>query len=224
MSSKPAPASTSSRSEKKASTRAALKKAALACFAELGFRDAQIGDIARRAGVAHGTFYVHFASKEELVDELLAEFNRALVERLERAWREQDAADPRATARRLAEICLDHWRRERELLAAFAERAGAAASLPALRDGINPPVADFLAARLRDLAAAGGAPLPQADLVAHALLGLWTRVGLQYLFGPKVSRAQAVEVLASLSLGALAAVVPALRPAVFSGAGPRGQS
>ena len=36
-----------------------LKQAARACFAERGYAATQVGDLARRAGVAHGTFYVH---------------------------------------------------------------------------------------------------------------------------------------------------------------------
>ena len=208
-----------SRAQKKAETRGALKRAALACFAEHGYRETQVGDIAKRAKVAHGTFYVHFETKEALVDELLGEFNQALVARLESAWQEHGAADPERTARRLAEVCLEHWSEERQLLAAFAERVGSTSSLLTLRDGISPPVATFLAERLREVSALSGSELREAELVAQALLGLWTRVGLQYLFGPRIAKHVAVELLATMSLGALAAVLPALRQHVFKGEG-----
>lgn len=208
-----------SRAQKKAETRKSLKEAALACFAERGYRETQVGDIAKRARVAHGTFYVHFETKEILVDELLGEFNQALVARLEKAWREHGAADPQRTARRLAEVCLEHWSREKQLLAAFAERVGSSTSLPALRDGISPPVATFLAEHLREVSALSGVELREAELVAQALLGLWTRVGLQYLFGPRISKQVAVDLLATMSLGALAAVLPALRAHVFGSEG-----
>jgi AcrR family transcriptional regulator len=198
------------RAQKKAKTREALKRGALACFADGGYRATQIGDIARRAGVAHGTFYVHFESKEQLIDELVAEFNALLLTRLEKAFARLEATDPRAVARRLAEISLDHWKSERQLLAALAERVGVSASLPALRDGISPSLAPFLAERLRAVAFARGHELADAELVAHALLGMWTRVGLQYLFGSHVSRKTAVELLANLSLGALGSVLPGL--------------
>jgi AcrR family transcriptional regulator len=198
------------RSQKKAETREALKRAALGCFADGGYRDTQIGDIARRAGVAHGTFYVHFESKEALIDELVVEFNALLLTRLEKAFARIDSTDPRAVARRLAEICLDHWKSERELLAALAERVGVGASLPALRDGISPSLVPFLAERLRAVAEARGHDLPDAELVAHALLGMWTRVGLQYLFGSHVSKKTAVDLLVDLSIGALGAVLPGL--------------
>lgn len=205
-----------SRQKRKLETRAALKRAALDCFAEQGFRATQVGDIARRAGVAHGTFYVHFETKEALVDDLLAEFNHQLVLRLERAYHERESSGPDAIARRLAEVCLDHWKRERELLGALTERVGDGGGLPALRDGISPPVAQFLADRLTAFAAAHGTVLSEPELVAHALLGMWMRVGLRYVFGEKLKRADAVELLTRLSLGALGAVLPIQKAEVLS--------
>jgi len=200
----------SARARKKAETRSALKRAALECFATTGYRQTQVGDISRRAGVAHGTFYVHFETKEALIDELVVEFNAALLSKLERAFTKQGPGEPRAIATRLAEICLDHWKSERELLAALAERVGVGASLPTLRDGISPPLVPFLSQRLRAVASLRGSELVDAELVAHALLGMWTRVGLQYLFGSNVSRKRAVELLVELSLGAIGAVLPGL--------------
>lgn len=192
------------RQRRKADTRAALRRAARDCFTGHGFVAAQIGDIARRAGVAHGTFYVHFENKEAVLDELLAEFNDKLVDKLEHAW--PAGAEPLGIARALAGVCLDHWKGERGLVAAFAERAGIDGGLAGLRDGISPPVAAFLATRIEALA---GGKLRDADLIAHGLLGLWTRIGLRYLFG-NTAREDAIEMLASLSVGALSAVIPGL--------------
>lgn len=192
------------RQQQKADTRATLRRAAHDCFAEQGFVATQVGDIARRAGVAHGTFYVHFESKEALLDDLLTAFNAAFVAKLEQAWPAD--AEPHAVARALAGVCLDHWNAERGLVAAFAERAGVDGSLAGLRDGISPPVAAFLAARLREL----GSDLPDAELIAQGVLGLWTRVGLQYLFGD-TPRQRAIDTLAAMSVGALSAVIPALQ-------------
>ena len=61
-------------------TRAALVHAAARVFARDGFLDARIVDIATEAGVAIGSFYTYFPSKEvlfrEVVDELLDELYR----------------------------------------------------------------------------------------------------------------------------------------------------
>ncbi len=51
-------------------TRSALVVAARDAFEELGFRDARISDIAKRAGTSYGVFYHYFESKEEILDEL----------------------------------------------------------------------------------------------------------------------------------------------------------
>lgn len=196
------------RAQKKAETREALKAAARHCFAEAGYAATQIGDITRQARVAHGTFYVHFQTKEQLTDELLVEHNRALVERLDATWHKHASEPPLDLAQALAEACLDHWSRERELLAAFAERLGATSGPDTLRDGISPPVAAFLALRLRAVAG----EIPDAELVTQALLGMWIRIGLRYVFGPRIPKKTAAALLARLSLGALGAVVPALAP------------
>ncbi len=197
------------RAEKKLQTRKRLRDAGQRLFAERGFADTQVGDIARAAKVAHGTFYVHFENREALLDELLREFNVALVAKLERVWQPGAADNPHATAAKLAEICLDHWHQDRGLVLAFAQRAGVDGNIESLRDGINPQVAGMLATRLTQVAQLAGRTLPDAELLAQALLGMWMRVGLQYLFG-SVSRKRAVEVLAMLSVGALGAALSTL--------------
>lgn len=66
-------------------TRAKLLEAAEAEFGQKGFYEAQIVDITRRAGVAHGTFYTYFPSKEAIFVELVREINSQLRARLRAA-------------------------------------------------------------------------------------------------------------------------------------------
>ena len=54
-----------------AERRAAILKAALDEFSERGFAAARLDDVARRAGVAKGTIYLHFKDKEALFQELV---------------------------------------------------------------------------------------------------------------------------------------------------------
>ncbi len=56
--------------------RDAILQAAIALFAQRGFAHAGISDIAREAGVSHGTVFLYFASKEAL-------FRAAVLEPLE---------------------------------------------------------------------------------------------------------------------------------------------
>jgi len=50
-------------------------EAAIAVFAARGYRVASISDIIARAGIARGTFYLHFQSKEEAFDAVLDHFH-----------------------------------------------------------------------------------------------------------------------------------------------------
>jgi AcrR family transcriptional regulator len=59
------------RSERQAETRAALIEAAGEVFLERGFAGASVEEITARAGFTRGAFYSNFASKEELLTELL---------------------------------------------------------------------------------------------------------------------------------------------------------
>src|SRR5207249_4446982 len=57
-------------------TRGRLIEAAEQVFADLGYHDASIVKITEAAGVGQGTFYLYFASKKEIFDELVRDLNR----------------------------------------------------------------------------------------------------------------------------------------------------
>ncbi len=65
--------------ERKKQTREGLLKAAAEVFTERGYHKTLISDIVSRAGVAQGTFYLHFASKREVFDGLLDTMMAGLV-------------------------------------------------------------------------------------------------------------------------------------------------
>src|SRR3954471_1830705 len=80
--------------------RDAILRAAIDVFAERGYFNAQVADVARAAGVAAGTVYLYYKNKDHL---LVSIFERSMRDGLE-AGRSSvaDLVDPRERLRRLA--------------------------------------------------------------------------------------------------------------------------
>src|SRR5262244_4251421 len=80
--------------------RDAILRAAIDVFADRGYFNAQVADVARAAGVAAGTVYLYFKNKDHL---LVSIFERSMRDGLE-AGRSAvaDLDDPRERLRRLA--------------------------------------------------------------------------------------------------------------------------
>lgn len=68
------------RSERKAEKRQAILDGAVRVFAEKGFFNATVAEVARAAGVADGTIYLYFKSKDELLLEVFDDKMRLLCE------------------------------------------------------------------------------------------------------------------------------------------------
>ena len=86
---KPAPPKASTlkspanRAERAAERRAAIIEAALDEFIARGFTATRLDDIAKRAGVAKGTIYLHFKDKESMFEELIRTALVPLIGRLQ---------------------------------------------------------------------------------------------------------------------------------------------
>jgi AcrR family transcriptional regulator len=75
-------AAATNRAGRAAERRAAIVEAAMEEFVARGFAATRIDDIARRAGVAKGTIYLHFKDKESMFEELIRTAIVPLVVRL----------------------------------------------------------------------------------------------------------------------------------------------
>lgn len=71
-------------------TRKAIIAAAERVIGAKGYNDASIGHITSEAGVAQGTFYIYFTTKEEVFAELVLEMGRKLRHTLSEATRGVD--------------------------------------------------------------------------------------------------------------------------------------
>ena len=97
--------------------REAILKAATQVFAQRGFFNAQVADVARAAGVAAGTVYLYFRSKDDL---LVSLFERTMKDAIA-AGRNAltGTSDPRERLLRIARLHLERLGRDRDLAVVF---------------------------------------------------------------------------------------------------------
>lgn len=75
----PPASKTNKRGEQKEETRVKLLEATVDCLNDLGFHRTTTPEVCRRAGVAQGTFFYHFASKEGVMVALAAYIQNLLL-------------------------------------------------------------------------------------------------------------------------------------------------
>lgn len=97
--------------------RIAILNAATRVFARRGFFNAQVADVAREAGVAAGTVYLYFRSKDDLLTSI---FEKSMTRALEEADRAlAGVTDPVERLRRLARVHLGGLGSRRDLAIVF---------------------------------------------------------------------------------------------------------
>ena len=97
--------------------RTAILDAATAVFARRGFFGAQVADVARAAGVAAGTVYLYFRSKDEILTSI---FDRTMQEAIASGKTAlADVVDPVDRLRRIARMHLARLGRDRNLAIVF---------------------------------------------------------------------------------------------------------
>jgi AcrR family transcriptional regulator len=196
VSSEPRTAPARSRSE----TRRRLIDAATNLFARSGLHGVTSHEIARAAGVAAGTFYLHFQDKEALFREVVFEAALKLRARMERAG--ADSPDPGVVVRARAEELLAFAEENRSLVQILFGRNHEAA-------GVDVDVLEFLAEEIeRSLRARGSAGLlaPGVDpaVAAQALVGMRARIVAWWAEEPgRIPREAVIESLARIQVSGM---------------------
>ena len=168
----PAPPAT----ERGRRTRRKLLDAATSEFGERGFHEASIASITRRAGVAMGSFYTYFESKEAIFRDLVRDLSDGVR---------------RAAAERLAERDLDALDTERAALSAFMAFAREHKEIYRIIDEsefVDPQsyrahyekTAERILGRLRKGAATGQLREDIEEAHAWAIMGMNVFLGLRY--------------------------------------------
>src|SRR3954451_25442647 len=174
-------------------SRADLLAAALRVFADRGYKEAGVDEIARAAGYSKGALYWHFSGKEDLLLALLEERidapMREIVALLESAPPELDMSveASRAFARRISEnrdavlLEREYWSlaiRDPELRTRYAEH----------QTELRRALAGALEARARHLGAPG-LPMPAED-VARIVMSIVGGLAVEDLIDPGSVRPQ----------------------------------
>jgi TetR/AcrR family transcriptional regulator, fatty acid metabolism regulator protein len=100
-----------------ADKREAILRAATRVFARNGYFNSKVADIARDAGVADGTVYLYFKSKEEILHSI---FDRGMESAIEEGRRQIETInDPREKLRRIAHLHLERLGADRDLAVVY---------------------------------------------------------------------------------------------------------
>src|SRR5437879_5060449 len=100
-----------------ADKREAILRAAIRVFANNGYFNSKVADIARAAGVADGTVYLYFKSKEEILHSV---FDRSMEDAIaDGRKRLEGVNDPREKLRRIAQLHLERLGADRDLAVVF---------------------------------------------------------------------------------------------------------
>lgn len=188
-------------------TRARIVDAARRVFERDGYLEARVADIAAAAGVAHGSFYTYFDSKEDVFREMVAgvmdDFHAALEQR-----DEGTAADRiRAANRRYLEL----YKRRAPILGVI-EQVGALAAFHELRRELRGRSVERVERVIRTLAADGEARLEGIDAhaLADALVGMLDSFAYAcYVLGEPLDQRRGRATLDAVWLRALGIEEPA---------------
>ena len=97
--------------------REAILRAATRVFARNGYFNSKVADIARAAGVADGTVYLYFKSKEDILHSI---FDRSVEEALGAARKQiESVSDPKEKLRQIALLHLERLGADRDLAVVF---------------------------------------------------------------------------------------------------------
>lgn len=170
-----------------------LRKAARLLFVREGYHQTRPQDIVREAGVANGTFYLHFKDKREAFLDFAAEAQRELLE--EYRARLEGVARPRERLRTIFKTVVDFGTRNPGVLhAAFLDPVLIAPNDPGAWRMYD-RMGNLLNAVVRDSDAAdflGGHF--DLELVSHALCGMFGQA-MTYATRKQLSREEVIDEL-----------------------------
>jgi len=117
-------------------TRVQLLEAAQTVFERQGFFDVRVADIVKEAGVAHGTFYTYFGSKEEVFRSLIEEHQGLTEQAASTAVSLSHASTPRARIEASNRAYIEGYVRHGRLMQLWWEASALHVDLADLLEGL----------------------------------------------------------------------------------------
>jgi AcrR family transcriptional regulator len=185
------------RKQQAAQTEVELKAAAIRVFARVGYLNAKITDITAEAGRATGSFYKHFASKEKLLEALLADLLAEGDASAELAGHVADFRDREAVRWHVA-VYWGFYRRHRTVIDALRQAATVDPAFARVSQQMMEPDVRHIADHLAGLDLPGD-PLVVASIfttVVPAFAALWVS-GNHPGLGRDIGDDEAIETLTS---------------------------
>jgi AcrR family transcriptional regulator len=189
-------------SSRGAKTRRRLLEAAEAVFAELGFHDASIVKLTEAAGVGQGTFYLYFASKKEIFDELVLDLNKRVRQAMTEA---SSQGTTRAERELLGFTAFFHFTAEHPALYRIIRQAEFVS--PEMLHRHYERLTDGYVAGLQQAMEQGEITSGDPEVLAWALMGIGELVGMRWILwaGEKELPSEVSEELAAIIRRAIGA-------------------
>mgnify|MGYP001468091016 CR=1 FL=1 len=182
------------RTDRGRKTRRAILDAARSEFGERGFHDASISGITRRAGVALGSFYTYFDSKDALFRALVRDMSDQVRDHVAPVL--QSAPDQVAAEQAGLQAFIEFVRGHKEIYRIIDE---AEFVDPDSFRAHYSTTAERIAQRLDAAAARGEVRGEHSDVHAWAIMGMNVFLGLRYgVWGEELSAATVAGVVAQL--------------------------
>jgi len=163
-----------------------LLRAATRVFARKGYRAASISDVIKAAGVARGTFYLYFRSKQDIlfaVIDDLREQQKLFIAQLSEEQGRETYPEPRELARQEFLAWLRFYDERRDALKILLREANLIdAALEPKRAEVRRGIVQYLSKRIRRLQSMGVYQEKLSpEIVSHFLIGMVDEIALSYL-------------------------------------------
>jgi AcrR family transcriptional regulator len=165
--------------ERNAETRRRLLTAARELFAEKGYPSTTVADIVKRAGRAHGSFYLHFTNKEAVLHALLEDAMAELSQQGRTMWRWDE---PGTSVHRAVRRFIEEFGENRDLWLLLDQRSSLEPAFKELSEQWFEQLASGIARGMVSTDTPGLLPGLDPDVLAHvfaAMLSDSTRAAYQ---------------------------------------------